>query len=75
MCEHTCKSEWNLLGELLSEHCNLETVTKVDVYNLASMSLEEDVGRVSIAKTQNVANHTVDSKGTGVSCATFEPVF
>lgn len=34
--EHPGKSEWNLLGELLSDHGHLKTVTEVNVKHTAS---------------------------------------
>lgn len=40
MCEHTSKSERNLLGELLAMHGDFKAVTEIDVNNFAGRALQ-----------------------------------
>ena len=37
-----------------------EAVTKVDVYHLASVAFKHEVGWMTIAETEYMADHTVD---------------
>ena len=45
------------------------------MHHLASIALEHEVGRMAIAKTEDMADHAVDCKRASVGCATLKPVF
>ena len=62
--EHPSQSEGDAFWELLSPHSDLEAVSEVNVHDLASVSLEHDIGRVSVAQPKNVTHHGHHCKTT-----------
>jgi hypothetical protein len=62
--EHPGESEWNFLRKFLSHLGDIETISKIDMNDLASIPLYHNVIRMSVAKTDNVAHDGHDSKGT-----------
>jgi hypothetical protein len=71
--QHTRETEWHTFGILLSVHSHLETVTEIDVHHTTGCTIEQQVGRVSIAQTKNVTNHGHDTKRSGVVGASLKP--
>merc|ERR1712233_304517 len=48
--QHPCESEGNFFGELFSCHCHFEAVAEVNVKDLARVSVEQKIGRVTVTK-------------------------
>lgn len=59
----------------LALHRDFEAVTKVDVDDLSADTVHEQVRRVSIAQTEDVANHRHDGERAAVVAASVEPGF
>lgn len=48
--EHTSQTEWNLFRELLPGHGYFKTVSKVNVRDLPTHTVQHQVGRMSAGK-------------------------
>jgi hypothetical protein len=66
VCKHPGQTEWDLLREFLSMHSDFKTITEIDVDNLSGASFEKKIGWMSVSKTEDVANHTVDRERAGI---------
>ena len=55
--EHACQSEGDLLRELFPRHGNLETVSKVNVQDSASQTVQHEVGGVPESDQSEYINH------------------
>ena len=73
MDEHAGEAEGNLLRELLARHGHLEAVPEVDVEDLPAHPVQQEVGWVAVAETQDVPDHGHHGKGTGEVGAAVEP--
>lgn len=73
--EHSCETEWYPFWILLAVHGNFETVTEINVHDLAGDTIKHKVGRVPVAQTKNVANHGHDSERARVVSTSVEPGF
>jgi hypothetical protein len=71
--QHARQPKWNLLGELLSVHRDLEAVAKVNVDDLARAAVEHQVARVPVAETENVADHRHDGERARAVGAAVQP--
>jgi hypothetical protein len=73
--EHSCETEWHSLRVLLAMHCDFETVTEVNVHNFTGDAVKHEVGGMSVAQTEDIANHGHDRKGACVVGTPVEPGF
>ena len=73
--QHARQSEGNPFRVFLSFHRNLETITEINVDDLSSDAVKHEVRRVTVAQTQNVANHGHDTERSRVVCSSLEPCF
>eukprot|EP00162_Nutomonas_longa_P011397 comp20527_c0_seq1/m.41541 comp20527_c0_seq1/g.41541 ORF comp20527_c0_seq1/g.41541 comp20527_c0_seq1/m.41541 type:complete len:384 (+) comp20527_c0_seq1:194-1345(+) len=71
--KHACETERDLFWELVAMHCDFKAVAEIDVHNLAACAVHHEIGRVAIAKTENVADHRHHTERAGVVCALVEP--
>ena len=55
--EHACQSEGDLLRELFPRHGNLKTVSKVNVQDSASQTVQHEVGGVPESDQSEYINH------------------
>ena len=55
--QHSSQTERHSFGVLFSVHGDLETVTEINVHNLARNSVKHEVGRMAITQAENVSNH------------------
>lgn len=69
--EHPREPERYFLGEFLAMHSNLETIAEIDMNNLASATLQQQIRRVPISQAENVTNHTINRERPSVCCASF----
>ena len=65
--EHSSQSERDFFGEFLPGHGNFETITEINVKNLATQAIQHQVRRVAISKTQNVSDHRHHSQRSEIS--------
>ena len=49
--EHASQPEWDLLRELFASHGHLKAVAKVNVRDLATHTVQHEVGGVSVPQT------------------------
>ena len=72
--DHVTLTNHTSQGQHPTRHTTyLEAITKVDVHDLATLALKHEVGRVAIAKPQDIAHHAHDSEALRVVGATFQP--
>lgn len=55
-------------------HRNLKTIPEVNMNYLSSAAFEKQIGRMTIAESKDVANHTVHGKGAGIGGTAFQPM-
>jgi hypothetical protein len=73
--EHPREPKGNSFWEPFPLHCDFETISEIDVNDLASGSLKHDVAWVAISKSKNVPNHGHSGEGAGVIGSALEPDF
>lgn len=71
--EHARETEWHFFGELGAVAGDLEAVAEVDVDDFARVAVEQQVGGVSVAETQDVADDRGGGEGAHVRGAALEP--
>ncbi len=71
--KHSGESERNFLRKFLSHLSDIETISKIDVNNLASIPLYHNIVWMSVAKADYVAHDGHDSKRTCKAWPRFKP--
>lgn len=65
--------EASWLVRFTTGHTYLKAITKIDVQQLARISVQHEVGGMSIAKAQQVADHAHHSRAARVPCSPLQP--
>jgi hypothetical protein len=56
-------------------HCDFEAITEINVNDPTIATIKQQVRRMPVAKTKNIANHGHDTEGSGVVGTPLEPCF
>jgi hypothetical protein len=73
LLKHARQSEGHFLWKLLTQDRHFEAVSKVNVHYIAGMALKHNVGRMTIAKAEDVADHAHGGKTACVVIALINP--
>ena len=73
--QHACQAERHALGVFVAVHGHFEAVAKVNVDDLASDSVEHQVGWMSVAQTKDISDHGHDSQRARVIGSAAKPCF
>ncbi len=73
--QQTCQTEGNTFGELRAQNGGFKTVAEIDVDDAIRDGVEHQIARMSVAETEDVAEHGHDSEGADVRSAAIEPRF
>ena len=71
--EHTGQPKWHSFRELFTMHSHFKAVAKIDMNHFSGRPLDEDVGRMPVAKTEYMANHAIHCQGASVCSTSVKP--
>ena len=73
--QHAGETERYTFRVLLAMHGHLETITEIDVHNLAGDPVQHQVGRMAITKTEDITDHGHYGERACVIRTTIKPRF